>query len=208
MFQIKSCRENLSHQDICFIVNAVSKKEKDKEKVLELFVDPACRNIMLDSADLFKSIVDEEFPLLYVSVRLYFYVIIRNLLKDYGIDDRDVADYVSELLCRYSLKKIEATYVFEMIEKEINAKSDLERFMLLLEKADSLLVLTGIFPEFVEYRKRRKGAPGIEFYEEIGANTYLDLSNHTLAFKNDLSGKFNTLGSDFHRIRSSLNCVM
>ena len=47
------------------------------------------------------SIIDDESPFLHISMRLYFYVIVRNLLKDYGVDDRNVADYIAELLYRY-----------------------------------------------------------------------------------------------------------
>lgn len=204
---VDSCRSHFSPADINFVVKSVSNNDDDRQSAFKLFSDGDCRDIMLDSSDLLGALTDEDDTVLQTSLDLYFYVVVRSLLMDYGIDDRDVADYVANVLSKHSSQELGATYLMDFIEKEQNVRSESEMFCFTNEKADCMLVLTGMFPSFLERRSASHGAPGIDFYEKIGATTYSSLSKHRMVTRT-LSRSFEIIGNDFHRIRSSLNCIM
>lgn len=208
MFPYNAFREQIPVNDQNTIASVITETEADKNTVLNLLQDPKCRDKILDSQKLFAYVVDGENTLVKIGLKLYFYVIIRNILLDYGITNIHITDYVVELLYYYKTKTIEASYLFEMIEKEMEASTDFQKFATAMEKADSLLILTGIFPQFVEHRKNRRGAPGIEFYEQTGAETYLQLAENEYAHKHKMTQNFELIGTNFRKVRRSLNCVL
>ena len=78
------------------------------------------------------------------------------------------------------------------------------RFHLEVAAGDQFLVLTGLFPEFLDQRSGRHGAPGIGFYESFARQAY-----HSAAGRPGIDPTarqlFGLLSETFPLARRSLN---
>ncbi len=210
-----SCRERLQPRDFEFIVSALAGRDRGGEKFLaELFSEPDSLTAMLDQDRLVRAVLELPAPLS-ISPELYFYTIVRRSLKDAGIDDVQIADYVAATLaenaggtrCRGNAGEMpdaEFTYHVDIIEKMSEA-SPTERFFLEVQCGNRFLVLTGLFPRFLERRAERRGAPGLNYYEGVARNAFLLAGRHPLAEEFAVREVYRRLGDCFSETRRALN---
>jgi hypothetical protein len=149
-----------------------------------------------------------------VSSRFYFYVMVRQVFRRSGIEERAVADYVAELLTDYS--RLEHTrcilpgqtqsldYFFEMLGA-VQAVDDHTAFMIRAHIGNYSLFLSGIFPERIRSRAELRGAPDMRYYEAIGQSSFRVASDHRLARKYELAPIYAILAERFHTTRRALN---
>jgi hypothetical protein len=69
------------------------------------------------------------------------------------------------------------------------------------------LWLSGIFPDYIEHRRWRRGGPDLEYYEEMGRRGFQLAADHRLAGEHGLSGLYATAAARFGVLRSALNAV-
>ena len=79
------------------------------------------------------------------------------------------------------------------------------RFDLQLEAANQFLVLTGLFPGFLQRRCQRRGAPGVEFYEDFARRAYRDAADNRSAPQDAPRRLFGDLSHALPVARLSLN---
>jgi hypothetical protein len=156
----------------------------------------------------------EQGGCLRVSPHLYFYVLVRQVLRRSGLEDRRVADYVAELLTEFSREERarcvtpgglgRLDYFFDMLTA-LEKADDHTAFWIRAHIGNYSLFLSGVFPEHVRHRWERRGAPGLRYYQELGRANYRAASNHRLAAKYELADVFDTLSQRFEPTRIALN---
>ena len=62
-----------------------------------------------------------------------------------------------------------------------------------------------MFPENVQRRAQRRGAPSCRFYEEMGRASYRVAAGHAVARRCELSEIFEALAEQFRAVRLALN---
>lgn len=210
-----TCRASLNASDVAFILAALLPGSENPEALERLLADDSTRDDVLDHPLLFRALLEnrDHIP---ISTQLYFYVVCRHVLRENGINDRDVADYVASLLAnnvrserlfdRDSNRSQRAApfYVQEMVEA-ISRAAPYERFLLTTSVANRSLFFSGLFPNHLNERTRRRGAPDLEFYDNIGAAHYRVASTHVLAQEFELADVFEVLGHCFSEARHALN---
>jgi hypothetical protein len=207
-----NCRIQFTPEDLDFIIRVLGHKTGDQSSLLKLLGDEETRDLILDDDSLFKHLM-EHIGCLSVSNRFYFYIIVRNVLKSAGILDREVADYVAELLAEYS--QFENTrcrvngsapldYFFEMLAA-LQTADDRTSFMIRAHIGNHSLFLTGVFPERIKYRAEQRGFPDLSYYEALGRSNFRIASDHRLAAKYDLAPIYATLADQFPAAREALN---
>jgi hypothetical protein len=208
-----NCRIQFTADDLDFISTTLSKSTDERPIVVQLLSDCETRDLILDDEKLFHALLEQRICLR-VSNRLYFYVIVRNVLKQAGINDREVADYTAELLAEYS--DFERTrcrvpgqdaaldYFFEMLAALQNA-DDRTSFYIRAHIGNHSLFLSGVFPQRIRYRAEKKGFPDLRYYEALGQQNYRIASDHRLASEYDLAPIYSTLAERFHDARHALN---
>ena len=208
---IPRCRQLLTREDEDFLAETLAVSSTSRAAVCELLADPPMRDLLLDEDSLLYRLLESPQSLA-VSPQLYFYVLVRHGLKNDGVDDRDLADYLASLLVSYLLDRgheagaLHVPYVGDRMS-EISASAGAERFFLVVELADRLLFLTGIFPAHFEHRRQRRGAPSLDFYEGVGLAQYRTASSHALAREYCLEPIFKALSEAFHEVRVGLNRI-
>ena len=169
-----------------------------------LLDDPRLLNALLTSDDV-KS-----------RPEIVFYVLVRQSMLEIGVDDPVAADYVASVLVRFGESR-RAYRISEESEEEYGYLVDLmtrlatasarEAFLLRVHMGNFALWLSGLFPDFLESRMRRRGAPPISYYEQMGSTGYIMASESPEAEALGLESTLGAVGRHFSGVRSALNRV-
>ena len=207
-----NCRDRFTAEDFTFIVKTLGKSRADAISLTELLSDQEMRDSILDHDLLFQAILSHTSHLS-ISPQLYFYVLTRHVLKESGLRDRRVCDYIASMLEAFSRTarlKSPATpdgapiqYLSDMMMALRNA-SPVQTFLIRVHAGNYSLFLSGIFPSTVQRRSER-GAPDVSFYEDMGRMNYKVVAGHTYARAAELQDIYNMLAEQFRDIRLALN---
>lgn len=207
-----NCRERFTADDFDFVVRTLSRSERDGPTLVDLLTDAEARDAILDDPRLVDSVLADGAPLR-ISPQLYFYVLIRHVLKSTGLGDRNVSDYLASLLENFSHtarlrspadgNSNPVQYVSDMLialQKATPAQS----FLIRAHVGNYSLFITGMFHDTVERRSQR-GAPDVSFYEDVGRANFRAVARHELARSCALTGIYDKLSEGFHDVRLALN---
>jgi hypothetical protein len=207
-----NCRARFTAEDFDFVVKTLGKSRGDSVSLLELLTDTDARDSILDHKLLVQAILSQVSHLS-ISPQFYFYVLTRHVLKETGINDRKLADYVASLLEAFSRtarmkspvddEGNPVEYLSDML-LALRAATPAQTFLLRAHVGNYSLFLSGIFHENIERRSRR-GAPDFSFYEDVGRTNYKVVSNHVVARSCELSDIYESLADQFHEVRLALN---
>ena len=207
-----NCRDQFTSEDIDFILESLGTVD-DRDVLHDLLVDPKMRDLILDHDKLRDAILEHP-QFLKITPHLYFYVLVRETLQRAGVDDRELTDYVAEVMADFSSIETrrkglpdnvkDSSYLFEMIAA-LQEADDQTAFQIRAHIGNRSLFMTGIFAENLRARTERRGAPDIGYYEQMGAHSFREASHHRLADEFEVSHVFETLGDRFHETRLALN---
>lgn len=213
MIQANS-RLRLTAADFEFVASAVSRRGGDSVALEKLVADEAARDALLDDKAVFDALLDLPEPLP-ISAHLYFYVVTRHALMGKGVENRNVADYVANLLTQFSradrvhrlgspTDTQEYKYIVDLMAAAEHAPSE-KVFLIHSQLGNYSLFITGIFPQHVQHRVERRGAPSMEFYEDVGSASYRLASDHAMAKLHTLTEIYRSISEQFRDIRLALN---
>ncbi|OHE73535.1 MAG: hypothetical protein A2Y14_03015 [Verrucomicrobia bacterium GWF2_51_19] len=197
------CRKSLTLKDRLFLQTIHGRSIP--EQTLDEWLDhERTLHVLLDSPEIFD-----------ISSSLYFYVLSRQLLMKRDIDDRDLADYMASLLCqgmfsRYFLDFSGGSlhfYSFDVLDRIERATNAYEHFSLGVQLGNISLLLTGLFPDFLEQRAERNGAPRCSYYENIGRAQFYAAGEHPLAKRHGLSQIFANLAENFDATKETITYI-
>ncbi len=209
-----SCLDRLTERDFRFIEEALTGKTNPDENLRWLFEDPDTLPTVLECDPVFRRVLEIPFPL-DISPQFYFYVLVRRALKGVGIDQIAIADYVAAALADHACGRSAApvgldkpdcdfTYHIDFLAA-CEAASAYDRFFLEVECGNRFLVLTGLFPAFLENRANRRGAPGLDYYEEVARNAFVSAGSRPLADEFAVRSIYPLLAECFSETRRALN---
>lgn len=188
-------------------------KNDDAPSLVSLLTDPETRDLILDNDALFHALLEQR-GCLSVSSHFYFYILVRHVLRQSGIEDRAVADYVAEMLAEFSREERRRLtvpgqagpldYFFDMLAA-LRTADDHTAFCIRAHIGNHSLFLSGVFPERIRERAERRACPDLQYYEELGRMNFRVAGNHRLARRYDLAPIFDTLATRFGKTRLALN---
>jgi hypothetical protein len=152
----------------------------------------------------------------HASFTLFAYVMIRHALRQAGEGDRTMADYVSALVIQFGFR--DRAYRITQADDEVyqalaNLADDLDdpdmrrSFLVRTHLGNYALWLSGIFPDYIEQRRWRRGGPDLEYYEEMGRRGFQLAADHRLAEEHGLATLYATAAERFGILRAALNAV-
>jgi hypothetical protein len=207
-----NCRARFTAADFDFVVRTLSRSQLDQVSLVDLLSDAATRDSVLDHPRLVDAILSNAGQLR-ISSHFYFYVLARHVLRDAGVTDRKLCDYVASLLEAFSRASgLQAPhlgeengrqYVSDMLIALTRATSE-QAFLLRAHVGNYSLFLSGIFHENTQRRSLR-GAPDLAFYEQVGRTNYQLVASHATARRCELSDVYENLADRFREVRLALN---
>lgn len=145
------------------------------------------------------------------------------------LDIRDVRDYLATLLASFSKVKSFVIYLFirkrfykfrqssldvEALEEELNLVEEEKRFPLLRRIADTILFLSGLFPEYVRKKsehlariKRKSVNEIVKEFEDKGSMYYQLASMHEEAKRLGMQDVLYTFSQNFSLLKKPLNFI-
>ena len=152
----------------------------------------------------------------HASLPLFMYVVVRNALRRVGEDDRGMADYVASILVHFGLRD-RAHRIGESDDEVYDTLAQLlgdadsgdarRSFLVRVHLGNYALWLSGLFPDFIERRRWRRGGPDLDYYEELGRRGYKLAADHRLAMEHGMATLFATAAERFGLLRAALNDV-
>ena len=207
-----NCRDRFTAEDFDFVVETLASSEQDSVSLVKLLTDAEARDAILDHPRLFQSLLEDGAPVR-ISPQLYFYVLTRHVLKETGLEDRSLSDYVASLLERFSDRAHMRSpadgatgpiqYVSDMLVA-LRTASPTQTFLIRAHIGNYALFISGIFRESVESRAQR-GAPDLSYYEDMGRSNYHAAARHHVAKTAALDGVYGQLAESFREVRGALN---
>jgi hypothetical protein len=152
----------------------------------------------------------------WASLPLFSYVMVRHALRRLGEDDRRLADYVAAVLMHFGMRdnahRVSAAddQVYDSLASllaDVDDPDGRRSFLVRTHLGNYALWLSGLFPDYIEHRKWRRGGPDLGYYEEMGRKGYQLAAGHRLADDHGLATLFATAADRFGLLRAALNDV-
>lgn len=210
---LANLRQRLTSRDLDFVLELLAEDDDGRQNALEQAVMEKGPDAVLDDPSLLDRL--REHPRLgSPSPALFLYVAVRHALRSVGIDDVRLADYLGALLFEFGFRgrafrvtthsDQEYHYLADIVADLEKSSGRLE-FQLRAHLGNVSLWIAGIFPDFITYRKHRRGGPDLRYYDEMGARGFRLASHHRLAREFDLVDVYATAADRFSTIRVALN---
>ncbi len=185
-------------------LGAAAQLRLEEHGIGSLLDDPRVRNALLTDTDVS------------VPPPVIFYVLVRQALLEGGIDDENTSDYVASMLVSFGQAgrayrisdgdDSEFHYLTDMIS-ELRSADGRRRFLLRVHLGDFALWMSGLFPDYLEARTRRKGAPPISYFEELGVTGYRGASESFEAGELGMDTVLMGVANQFSAVRTALNRI-
>ncbi len=147
---------------------------------------------------------------------LFAYVAVRHTLLAAGVIDRDLADYLAALVLEFGdhdrstrIRRHDDhtfAYLVDIVGDLTGLDDTGERgFLLRAHLGNYSLWLAGLFPDFIEARRSRKGGPDLPYYDELGRQGYQLASEHHLADRYGVAEIYRSAAERFPTLRAAFN---
>lgn len=208
-------RQHLSRSDAQLALRLLARSSGEEQDVLERRLADEGIDALLDDPRLPGAL--RHLPQgAYASLPLFAYVIVRHALLRTGEDDRYLADYVAAIVLHFGVHG-RAHRIAGSDDQMYDALADLFRdvddpdarrsFLVRTHLGNYALWLSGLFPDYIEQRRWRKGGPDLDYYEEMGRRGFHLAAAHRLAEQHGLSTLYANAAEHFGALRIALNAV-
>ena len=208
-------RHRLTRNDAQLAARLLAAESGEPLEVLETRLADEGINAILDDPRLPGALLRDPRGS-HASFPLFAYVLIRHALQRAGEDDRGLADYVSAILIHFGFRDRAwrvADSDDEIYTALANLAADLDdrdprrSFLVRTHLGNYALWLSGIFPDYIEQRRWRRGGPDVEYYEEMRRRGFQLAADHRLAEEHGLTTLYASAAERFGLLRSALNAL-
>jgi hypothetical protein len=210
---VPNVRDSFDRNDAQFVVWILSRGQESDRLAAEERLREAGFDAILDDPRTFNALIaGRDFST--ATPGLIFYLPVRHALLEDGLDDRLVADYLAALLLTFGrmagdreAEVLLARFRYLVDIVDAGDRSDGHRaFQLRAHLGEFALWLSGVFPDHIS-AVRRRGAPGSDYYETIGATGVRMAAGHVDAARHGLDHVYGTCASAFPQLRIALNRI-
>ncbi len=208
-------RHRLTRDDAQLAVRLLAAESGTEIEAIEARIADEGIDVILDDPRLPAALLRQPRGA-HASFTLFAYVMVRQALRRAGENDRGLADYVSAIVMNFGVRdrayRIAATddEVYEAIVDLCTALDDPDArrsFLVRTHLGNYALWLSGIFPDYIEQRRWRRGGPDLEYYEEMGRRGFQLAADHRLAEEHGLATLYSSAAERFGVLRTALNTV-
>jgi hypothetical protein len=185
-------------------------REREEERMREEGIDA-----LLDDPRTLNALLSGQ-GLSLAPAPLVFYLLVRHVLLEDGINNPTIADYLAALLLEFGRERRayrlaaeedqEYEYLVEIVDSLLSARGR-DAFLLRAHLGNFSLWFSGLFPDRITARVHRRGAPGLRYYEEMGATGFRLAADSSAAEHCGLDHLYQTFALNFPALRIALNRI-
>ena len=189
-------RGRLTSADLQLVILLLSRGSAHRRAYLERRLATEGPDPLLDTPDLLERLLTVR-TMLVPSEALFYFVVVRHALRNAGVDDRDLADYLAALLLEFGQRdrawRVDWNddqrhrYLVDILV-DLDSSTGERRFRVMLHLGNYALWLAGLFPDYIAARHLRKGGPAVTYYDALGRRGFGMASDHALATEYGLDG--------------------
>jgi hypothetical protein len=212
---VANVRHTLKRDDAQLALRLIGRESQAEYERAEATLRDHGLDELLDDPRLLQGLLERR-PGVCASYPLFSYVIVRHALCGVGERDRVLADFVASILMHFGLRD-RASRVADVDDEQYDALANLagatggpdvrRAFLVQAHMGHYALWLSGLFPDYIEARRARRGAPSLDYYEEMGRRGYERAASHRLAAEHGLAALFSAAATRFGTLRMALNRV-
>lgn len=211
---LPSIRSSFGREEAIQLADLLGHGDADAFASARTRLDESGIDVLLDDPRTLNALLTEDS----VSVRpdVIFYVLVRQALLEGGIDSRAVADYATSLVLHFGRERRayqiseggteEYRYLVDLV-LELESAGERRTLLLTAHMGNFALWIAGLFPQHLNHRTQRRGAPPISYYDEMGANGFRMASGMEGANHLGLDEIFSDVAEHFRGVRVALNRV-
>ena len=207
------CWYRFTPEDWHFIGECLGLNQNNKNSLAAMCDDPDVVRFVADHPKLFQTLLLGRGTAM-LSPELFFFVVVRHTLKEIGVEDMEVADYIAVVCADHGMSSRNSApqpkaapprlYSIDYLQALETAGSH-EKFFIHVQCANQFMVLTCLFPSFLHHRAERRGAPDVEFYEGMVVTHLEAAGRHALAEEFALDDVLMRLSGAFPPVRRAMN---
>jgi hypothetical protein len=207
------CWYRFTPEDWQFIGECLGLNQSNKNSLAAMCDDPDVVRFVADHPKLFQTLLVGRGTTM-LSPELFFFVVVRHTLKEIGVEDMAVADYIAVVCADHGMSARNSApqpkaaparlYSIDYLQALETAGSH-EKFFIHVQCANQFMVLTCLFPSFLHHRAERRGAPDVEFYEGMVVTHLEAAGRHALAEEFALDEVLMRLSGAFPPVRRAMN---
>jgi hypothetical protein len=208
-------RHRLSREDAQLAVRLVaSDSAEERGRIEQRLVDEGLDTI-LDDERLPAALLQSRYGA-YASLPLFLYVLVRHALLKAGERDRAVSDYLTAMLLAFGARG-RAERISEADDElydtlaglldDVNDRDPRRAFLVRVHLGNRALWIAGLFPDYVEQRKWRRGGPDLGYFEDLGRRGFELAAEHRIAEQYGMTEVYSAVAARFGLLRVALNSV-
>jgi len=212
-YWMPSCRDRFTGADFEFLTAVLEPGER-RGHLAKLWDDPDALREILDLKEVLRALIDSP-SALRVSPGFYFYILVRHAFLHAGLSDVGLADYVAGVLSKRvgvspddPLQDVARgfTHAADFLAIISSAHGRM-KFHLQVAAGTQFMILTGLYPGFLQRRNQHRGAPDLEFYESFASQSFRGAADNPLCPEHAPRKLFGALAEALPVARRSLNRV-
>lgn len=152
----------------------------------------------------------------YASLPLFLYVMVRHALLRAGERDRALSDYLAAMLLAFGARgraervsdaDDELYDTLAALLDDVNDRDPRRAFLVRVHLGNRALWIAGLFPDYVEQRKWRRGGPDLEYFEDLGRRGFEMAAEHRIAEQYGMAEVYAGVAARFGLLRVALNTI-
>ena len=212
---LANARQRLSREDAQLAVRLVAHDSTEELGHLQQRLVDEGIDAILDDGRLPKALVKSRFGA-FASLPLFLYVMVRHALLRAGERDRAISDYLTAVLLafgargraeRISEADDEIYDTLASLLDDVNDSDPRRAFLVRVHLGNQALWIAGLFPDYVEQRRWRRGGPDLGYFEELGKRGFELAAEHRMAEQSGMAQVYATVASRFGVLRVALNTL-
>ena len=211
---LPTIRASFGRRDALHLVELLGRFDEELHEAARRRLEEEGVDSLLDDPRVLNALLTD--PQVTAPPSLVFYVLVRQALLEGGIDSLTMSDFVASLVLAFGQARRayrisdgdgeEFHYLVDLVAS-LGSAEERRAFLLRTHLGNYSLWLVGLFPDFLEARKRRRGGPPLEYYERMGRTGYSLAAECTEATRLGMEEVYREVSLEFAGVRTALNRV-
>jgi hypothetical protein len=209
---LPNVRESFTRTDALALVELLGRRDPEIRAGALERLERHGIDALLDDPRVASALITD--PRVNVRPSVFFYVLLRQALLEGGLRDPGTADFVTSLVLAFASGRRawrlsdesdeEFEYMVDLIQR-LARDDGRDAFLIHAHTGNYALWLAGLFPDHLERRRRRRGAPPMRYYEDVGSAGYRSAAATSQARNLGVDVLLREVAGSFPAVRVALN---